>query len=526
LQLSVFQEPLFADPGLSRVVLKRFTGLPFRIKTTDDRKETLKINKKYFFCICSCHIFITFVVRFFLNQTVRRRMKDFTKGSEAKQIFQFALPMLIGNVFMQLYQFADTVIVGRFLGKEALAAVGASTPVVFLTIALVIGIGIGSSIVISQYFGAKRYTRVTATCDTLFIFLFVAAIVITVVGIAFSESILRLMALPEEIVPMAKTYLQIYFSGSILLSGYNAVAAILRGVGDSKTPLYFLIVSSILNIVLDLLFIAVFGLGVAGAAWATVISQGVAFLLAVWYINRRNQVIRINLFRPKFDGEIFKQCIRMGLPAGFQQTFLAVGMLALMGIVNGFGTDVIAAYSAVNRIDTFAALPVMNFSAALTTFVGQNVGAGKFRRIGRGLRATLLMSLGTCLAINTALILGANPLINVFTTDPAVIAIGHKYLLILNAFYLIFAVMITINGLLRGAGAAVFPMIVTLLSLWLVRVPAAAWLSGKMGCEGIWWAMPFGWTVGMVAVLTYYFSGKWKRKAVVRGREWRAMAEG
>ncbi len=453
-------------------------------------------------------------------------MIDFTKGNETKQIFQFALPMLIGNVFMQLYQFADTVIVGRFLGKEALAAVGASTPVVFLTIALVIGIGIGSSIVISQYFGAKRYDKVRITCDTLFIFLFIAALVITVVGVVFSESILRLIVLPEEIIPMAKTYLQIYFSGSILLFGYNAVAAVLRGVGDSKTPLYFLIISSVLNIVLDLLFIAVFGWGVAGAAWATVVSQGFAFLLSVWYVNRRNHVIRINLLRPKFDGEIFKQCMQMGLPAGLQQTFLAVGMLALMGIVNGFGTDVIAAYSAVNRIDTFAALPVMNFAAALTTFVGQNVGAGKFRRIRRGLRATLLMSIGTCLVINTALILGAEPLMRIFTTDPAVIAIGQKYLMILNAFYLIFSVMMTINGLLRGAGAAVFPMIVTLLSLWLVRVPAAAWLSGEMGYEGIWWAVPVGWTVGMVAALAYYFSGRWKHKAVVRGRESRAMAEG
>ncbi|MEG2071403.1 MAG: MATE family efflux transporter, partial [Bacteroidales bacterium] len=264
-------------------------------------------------------------------------MQDFTKGSEWRLILNFALPMLLGNVFMQLYQFADTVIVGRYIGKEALAAVGASTPVIFLTIALIVGMGMGSSIVISQYFGAKQYDKVRTTADTLFTFLFVAAVLVTLLGSFGSETILRLMLLPEEIIPSATNYLQIYFGGAILLFGYNSVAAILRGVGDSKTPLYFLIISSVINVGLDFLFIVGFGWGVEGAAWATIISQGIAFLFSILYINKYHPILRIDLFHPRFDRAIFRQCMRMGLPAGLQQTFVAVGMLALMGLVNGFG---------------------------------------------------------------------------------------------------------------------------------------------------------------------------------------------
>ena len=443
-------------------------------------------------------------------------MKDFTTGHEGRLILNFALPMLLGNVFMQLYQFADTVIVGRFLGKEALAAVGASTPVVFMTISLVIGIGIGASIVVSQYFGAKQYGNVRRTCDTLFIFLLGAAVAISLIGYFGSEYILRLMLLPESILPLAKTYLRIYFTGSLFLFGYNAVAAILRGVGDSKTPLYFLIVSSLLNIGLDFLFIVAFGWGVGGAAWATIIAQGVAFVWSVIYINRRDHVIRINFRHPRFDRKIFVQCMKMGLPAGLQQTFVAVGMLALLGIVNTFGTDVIAAYVSVNRLDTFVSLPVMNFAAALTSFVGQNMGVGNIDRIKKGLKATLGMSLATCLVLNTSIIVFGRPLMSLFTTDPNVISIGYELLVILNTFYLLFAVMFTFNGLLRGAGASVFPMLTTLLSLWIIRIPAAALLSKAFGVIGIWWAMPLGWFVGMAGAMTYYFSGRWKKKSLVR----------
>lgn len=443
-------------------------------------------------------------------------MKDFTRGREWSQILGFALPMLLGNLFMQLYQFVDTAIVGRFVGKEALAAVGASTPVIFMTIALVVGMGIGASIVISQYFGMKRYDRVQATADTLTIFLAVAAVAVTVLGVLFSVPLLRLMKLPEEIVPMAAGYLKIYFGGSVFLFGFNSVSAVLRGVGDSKTPLYFLVVSAVLNVGLDLLFIVGLGWGVPGAAWATVIAQGAAFLLAVAYVNRKHTLLKFNLINPKFDGALFRQCLRVGLPSGLQQTFVAVGMVALMGVVNGFGTDVIAAYSAVNRIDTFVALPVMNFAAALTSFTGQNAGAGKWLRIRRGLRDTLWMSSGCVLVLNAVLILFGRSVLRIFTDDPAVLDAGYECLAVMNSTYLLFNLMFVINGMLRGAGATVFTMLITFVSLWLFRVPAAVFLSGVFGETGIWWAMPVGWAAGLAGSVAYFYSGRWRNRGVGR----------
>ena len=304
-------------------------------------------------------------------------MKDLTQGSEGKNILRFAMPMLVGNMFQQLYTFVDQIIVGRFLGKEALAAVGASFPVIFTLIALIIGIATGGTIVISQFFGAKDFNRVKRAIDTIFIVMGVFAVIMTVVGSAFSEQIFRLIKLPEELMPMANTYFSIYVSGLVVFFGYNGVAAILRGLGDSITPLYFLVLATVLNIRLDLLFIVKLGWGIEGAALATLIAQGTAFMVAVFYLNRTHELIRFNIREFSFDWEIFKQSLRIGLPTGLQQTFVALGMMALMGIVNGFGTDVVAAYTAAGRLDSLAIIPSMVFSTALSTFVGQNIGAGK-----------------------------------------------------------------------------------------------------------------------------------------------------
>ena len=442
-------------------------------------------------------------------------MKDFTTGHEGRLILNFAIPMLLGNVCMQTYQFVDSIIVGQYLGKEALAAVGASTPIIFMVVALIMGLSTGASVVVSQYFGAGDHDRVRATCDTLFLALLVAGGTLSILGVLFSKYILQWMGLPDDVLPHATEFLQIYFVGAILLFGYNAVSAVLRGVGDSKTPLYFLVLSSVLNVGLDFLFILGFGWGIAGAAWATTISQGVAFILCVIYVNRRGEVVRVRLRHSGFNRKIFKQCLRLGLPTGLQQMFVGAGNAAVMSIVSGFGTDVIAAYSAVMRIDMFASLPIMNFSAALTSFVGQNIAVGKLDRIRRGLRSTLVMSIASCILINVSIILFAGPLIRIFTDDPAVIAYGKQCLIIMNAFYCIFGIMFTVNGLLRGAGAAVVPMLTTMLSLWLVRVPAAALFSGWWGEVGIWWAVPMGWVCGAVGSLIYYYSGKWRGKAVV-----------
>jgi putative MATE family efflux protein len=443
-------------------------------------------------------------------------MKDLTTGRIGVAIFKFALPMLIGQMFQQLYTFVDQIIVGNYLGKEALAAVGASFPIIFTLIALVIGIASGGTIVISQFFGAKDYKMVKRAIDTVFILLFAAAIILTAIGFPFIEQIFRLMQLPEELMEMGVSYLSIYVGGLFLFFGYNGVSSILRGLGDSITPLYFLILATVLNIGLDLLFILKLGWGVEGAAWATLIAQGVAFFVAAIYLNRTHPLIKFNLRDFAFDKKVFRESIRIGLPTGLQHTFVALGMMALMGIVNTFGTNVTAAYTAAGRLDSLAVIPAMVFAQALATYVGQNMGAGKLERVNRGLWTTLFMSSTVSLVMTAVVIIFKYPLMGWFTEDTTVIRIGGDYLTIVTSFYLIFTSMFIFGSVMRGAGDTLIPMFITLFALWLVRIPAAFLLSQKFGETGIWWSIPIGWTMGLLLTLGYYKMGRWKSKVVVK----------
>lgn len=442
-------------------------------------------------------------------------MKDLTTGKEGSLILKFALPMLLGNVFQQLYNIVDSIIVGNFIGKEALAAVGASFPIIFAFLSLIIGIASGSTIVIAQYFGAKDLEKVKRTINTLFIFLFFASIAISIIGISFSEEIFRLLKLPEEIIPQAKTYFNIFMAGVIVSFGFNGTSAILRGLGDSKTPLYFLIISTFINIGLDLLFVLVLKMGIAGVAIASVIAQGGAFFTAIIYLNRTHKIVRFSFKDLKFDRDIFKKSVRIGLPTGLQQTFVALGMMALISIVNGFGTDVIAAYSVATRIDSIASLPAMNFAAALATFVGQNIGAKKIDRVRAGFIATLKMSSIISVVVSVSVLLFSSSIISIFTDDPEVIRIGKEYLIIVSAFYIVFTAMFTISGVMRGAGDTLIPMFISLIALWVIRIPGAWILSKKLGEIGIWWAIPMGWFVGFALSYIYYLTGNWKKKSVV-----------
>ncbi len=441
-------------------------------------------------------------------------MKDFTTGNVARHIFNFTLPMLLGNVFQQLYNIVDSIIVGKVLGKEALASVGASFPIIFTLIALLIGIGSGFSIVISQFYGAKDIDRVKRSIDTMYIFLFVAGFIISILGIYFSEDLFILLQLPKELVLQATVYLNIYMAGMILFFGFSGTSSILRGLGDSRTPLYFLILASILNIVFDLLFVMVFKWGIAGAAWATVIAQGIAFIATLLYLNRTHKIMKFSFAKLRFDKDLFYKSLKIGLPSGMQHTFVAVGMMALLGIVNGFGTDVIAAYTAAGRIDSLAMMPAMNFSQAVSAFVGQNLGANKIERVKQGFKATFIMSNVFCLAMTALIVIFGGDLMRMFTTDPQVIEIGQNYLIIVSSFYLIFSSMFTIHGVLRGAGDTLIPMFITLFSLWIIRIPAAYFLSAKIGPDGIWWSIPMGWVIGMSFSYIYYRTGRWKTKAV------------
>lgn len=445
-------------------------------------------------------------------------MKDLTTGKEGKLILEFAAPMLLGTVFQQLFSIVDSIVVGNFIGKEALAAVGASFPVIFVMVSMIIGLVMGTTIVISQYFGAGDLTKVKRAIDTMYIYTTVAGVISTIIGLLIAEPLLRLLDLPENILPGAVQYLRIYLSGMLIFFGYNGTSAVLRGLGDSKTPLYFLIIATIANIIFVLLFVAVFDWGIAGAAYATLLANAIAFGLAIYWLNRTHKLIRIAIRGLRFDREIFRQSVKIGLPTGIQQTLVALGALALLGIVNQYGTDVIAGYSVASRLDAMALIPAMSFSQALSTFVGQNIGANKTDRIRTGLIATLKMSGIVTIVTSLVVIFGGHVLMSLFTKDQAVIRAGDQYLTIVSASYILFTLMFIYNGLLRGAGDTLLPMFFSLLSLWIIRIPIAWFLSERIGSVGIWWSIPAGWFVGLVLAFFYYKTGRWKKMAVVKYR--------
>jgi putative MATE family efflux protein len=442
-------------------------------------------------------------------------MKDLTTGNEAKLILEFAAPMLLGTVFQQLFSIVDSIVVGNFIGKEALAAVGASFPVIFVMVSMIIGLVMGTTVVIAQYFGAGDLERVRKAIDTMYIYCAVAGVISTFAGLLLSEPLLRFLDLPDNILPQAVLYLKVYLSGMLIYFGYNGTSAVLRGLGDSKTPLYFLIIATVANIIFVLLFVAVFHWGIAGAASATVLANALAFGLAVYWLNRTHKIIRISITGLKFDKQIFRESIRIGLPTGIQQTLVAIGGLALLSIVNKFGTDVIAGYSVAGRLDSMALIPAMSFSQALSTFVGQNIGAKKSERIRTGLIATVKMSGIVTIFTSLLVVFGGHLLMHLFTNDQAVVKAGDQYLTIVASFYLLFSLMFIYTGLLRGAGDTLFPMFISLLSLWLIRIPLAWLLSDKIGSVGIWWSIPAGWLIGLALSYLYYRTGRWKSKAVV-----------
>jgi len=436
-----------------------------------------------------------------------------TEGGIGSKIFNFTLPLLLGNIFQQLYNMVDSIVVGQFIGKEAIAAVGVSFPIMFLLIALIMGATMGTTVLVAQFFGAKNFQALKRTISTAYIFLFVTSIVVMVLGFVLTTSILKLLGTPADVFNNAKTYMLIIFAGLPFLFGYNSLSAILRGLGDSKTPLYLLIISTIINIFLDLLFVITFKLGVGGAAFATIIAQGISFVLGIYFLNKRNELFSLKN-RFVFDWDIFKKSLSIGLPSGVQQVMVSVGMMLLMSIVNRFGTEVLAAYTAATRIESFATMPAMNFSMAISTFVGQNLGAKKHERIKKGVRSTLLMTLVISFVISFFILTFPEFLISLFNRDSRVISVGKEYLRIVGFFYFTFAIMFVFNGVLRGAGDTIVPMLATVFSQFVLRVPISAYLSGIWGTKGIWWGIPIAWWSGMIFSFVYYKIGNWKNKVI------------
>ena len=441
---------------------------------------------------------------------------DLTHGPVWKVIVRFALPLLIGNLLQQLYNITDSIIVGQFLGKEALAAVSASFFIYYFIISLVIGVGSGTSVVVSQFFGAKQYDKVQRAFSSFFIFMLVAGIALSIAGIIFAEPIFRLTNTPEEVIPDAVAYFRIYIGGTFLFVTFNSIISILRGVGESVRPMIFIFITTVLNIVLDLLFIVGFGWGIEGAARATVIAQGIGMCVALGYVNNTHPLLSIKKQDLLFDMKLFKEGLKIGLPTSVQQCAIALGLIALLGIVNGFGTDPLTAYGAAGKIDTIITQAVLTLSGALAAFCGQNIGAGRFDRVRKGLRFTMLVNVIFSVVTFTAIYFFGEEMMRAFTNDQAVIAIGKEYLLIIGGFFIVHGALNIYNGALRGAGDTIFTMVTSLLCLWLIRIPLAYQLSTWYGRQGIWWAIGISIGIGLVITYIYYKTDIWKKRCVVK----------
>ncbi len=439
--------------------------------------------------------------------------RDQTKGIIWQQILLFFFPILLGTFFQQLYNTADAVIVGKFVGKEALSAVGGTTgTLINLLVGFFVGVSSGASVVIAQYYGAGRTDRVSQTVHTSLALAIVGGLILMAIGLVGAPLALRMMNTPEEIMPYSLTYIRIYFLGVVGNLIYNMGAAILRAVGDSKRPLYFLIASCFVNIVLDLLFVAVFHWEVMGAAVATIFSQFVSAVLVMAVLMRSQDSYRVRIKEIRIDRHIVRRIFRIGLPAGFQSAMYSISNIIIQSSVNGFGTDTIAAWSAYSKIDGVFWMTMSAFGIAITTFVGQNYGARKYERVRRGIRQCLAMAMGTAILMSVVLYVFGNQVYRLFIDDPAVITCGEEILRFLVPTFFTYVCIEILSGALRGVGDSLVPMIMTCTGVCLLRVLwvlIAVPISHQI--QTLLFSYPMSWTVTSILFLIYYRYSRYMR---------------
>ena len=439
-----------------------------------------------------------------------RGLRNMTVGSPAGHIFYFALPLLAGSFLQQFYNMVDSWVVGNYVGDGALAAVGVGAPVIFLFSSLFMGISNGGTVVIAQFFGAGKPDRVRDSIDTVYTAFVCGAVPLSVIAVLLVKPLLLALRVDEAAYAEAYTYLMVVCAGLVGTIGYNLNSGILRGLGNSRTTLLFLAVSTVLNIVLDLVFVLVFHWGVFGAALATIIAQAVSWLFGLAYINRAYPDYAIRPFCFRFDGQLFREIMRIGLPSGLHMSLVALGSMAVMSKINSFGEEFTAAYNVGSKLDSMAFLPIQSLASAVVAYVGQNMGAKKMDRVRQGIRITLLSSVVWAVVMLVLIPLGPT-LIGFFSDTPAVIGAGATYLRCIMPFYILFSVMFCLNNAMQGAGDSLFSMVNAILSLILVRVPMVYFLANRFGPDYMYYGIGIGWVVGCALSIVYYFSGRWKR---------------
>lgn len=448
---------------------------------------------------------------------IARGSRDMTQGTPWKAILAFSLPLLAGNLLQQLYNTVDSIVVGRYVGREALAAVGTSFPAMMLMFALFMGIATGTNIMVAQYFGAKDNESLSKTVHTALSLTAIVGVFISVAGYFFVPTLLKWIQVPANVFDMTRTYLQIIFLGHIASLYYNILSGILRGLGDSITPLIFLMISTAINIVLDLVFVIYLDLGVAGVALATIIAQSCSAIFGFFRIRQMKGVLRIHLRELRPDRKLALQMIRLGIPAGIQQSTFSIANLLVQSLINSFGDVIMAGMNIVMRVDMFVMMPNMTFGIAMTTFSGQNVGARKMDRVTKGAADGLKLGLGVSAVLTVLILVFGRALIHVFTNDPEVTVAGVRAIRIIAAGYLGVTINQILAGVMRGAGDTVIPMLNSFVTTVLVRLPLAYAITHLTGTpDGIYISLLGAWVLGAVHIVWYYLRGKWKNKALVR----------
>lgn len=436
---------------------------------------------------------------------------DMTQGSPARLLLRFSLPLLAGNVFQQLYNLVDTMVVGRFVGASSLAAVGTTGMIMFFMYAILFDMGVGAGIVLAQFFGAKDYRRMQRAISALVYLTVSLTLVITLVGVAGAPLILRLLRVPVDIRAEATLYMRICFSGTLFMAAYNASSTVLRSVGNSRTPFWAIALSSLTNVVCNLLFVLVFRWGTAGVAYGTIVSQALAALLCISVVIKNRDELQLRGMSWRFDADMVRTIARTGIPSAIQSALISLGGMTVQGLVNSFGTVTMAAYTAAQRIDSIAIQVVVSIASSLSVFTGQNIGSGAFDRIRRGLRATLVMEVTSCVTIALLVLTCGHWMLALFLDSRAAadsIVIGRQYLTVIGIAYVIAGVMQSYQHLIRGAGDVNVSLFAGIAEV-AGRVLFANLFVRLWGTWGIWIATPCSWFCGCMIPVVRYYSGRW-----------------
>ena len=440
--------------------------------------------------------------------------KDLTVGNPASVLWKFCLPLFGSIIFQQLYNIADSFVAGKFIGENALAAVGNSYEITLIFIAIAFGCNIGCSVIVSQLFGAKKLGEMKTAVYTTFVSSAVLCAVLMAGGTIFCDSLLHLINTPENVFADSRLYLDIYIMGLPFVFFYNVATGIFSALGDSKTPFIFLAASSTSNIFMDILFVTAFKMGVAGVAWATFLCQGVSCVLAVGFVLRRLKGVETDEKSCIFSFPIFCRIAVIAIPSILQQSFISVGNIVIQGVINSFGSSVMAGYSASVKLNNLVITSLTTLGNGISNFTAQNIGANKMERVRQGFAAGLKLVWALCLPLVALYLLGGRALVNIFMNEPSAEAMdtGVQFLRILSPFYFVVSTKLVSDGVLRGAGLMKEFMVATFTDL-ILRVGLAIGLAKVLGVVGIWCAWPIGWSIATVMSVIFYNRGPWKANA-------------